>query len=194
MRAIRIASAALFVFLFAATPRAGEAGMPSMKGNAALNYFTDVQLVNQNGDTMRLYSDLIGGKIVIINSFFASCSGSCPVMAGSFAKIQQHLGDRIGKDVLLISISVDPTEDTPEKLKEYAKRMKAQKGWYFLTGKKANVDFALRKLGQYVEDKDSHLSVFIIGNERTGLWKKAFGLAKPDELIPIVDSVVNDKG
>ena len=77
--------------------------------------------------------------------------------------------------------------------KEYAKKLNARPGWYFLTGEKANVDFALRKLGQYVENKQDHTNIFIIGNERTGLWKKAFGLAKPDELIKVVDSVIDDQ-
>jgi protein SCO1/2 len=194
MRSLHIGSAALLVLLFTTASGVSQQSAPALNGNAARNYFTDVQLVNQDGDTMRLYSDLISGKVVIINSFFASCAGSCPLMAGNFARIQEHLGDRLGKDVCLISISVDPLVDTPAKLKEYAGRYHARHGWYFLTGKKANVDFALQKLGQFVEDKSDHLNVIIIGNERTGLWKKAFGLAKPDDLIPIVDSVLNDKG
>ena len=51
----------------------------------------------------------------------------------------------------------------------------------------------LKKLGQFVDDKQDHLNIFIIGNERTGLWKKAFGLAKSEELVKVVDSVINDK-
>ncbi|PYS41294.1 MAG: SCO family protein, partial [Acidobacteria bacterium] len=66
-------------------------------------------------------------------------------------------------------------------------------GWYFLTGEKQNVEFALTKLGQYVNDKNDHLNIFIIGNERTGLWKKAFGLARSDELVKVVESVLNDQ-
>jgi len=194
MRSTRVMTFALLLLLCTAVPRAAEQNMPAMHSDAAHNYFTDVQLVNQDGDTMRLYSDLISGKTVIINSFFTSCTGSCPVMASAFASIQEHLGDRLGKDVILISISVDPVVDTPQRLKEYAARFHARPGWYFLTGTKANVDFALRKLGQYVEDKNDHFNIFILGNQRTGLWKKAFGLAKPGDLIPIVDSVVNDKG
>jgi cytochrome oxidase Cu insertion factor (SCO1/SenC/PrrC family) len=160
----------------------------------AHKYFTDVTLVNQDGKQMRLYSDLIKGKIVVINAFFTSCQGSCPVMAATLAKIQDWLGDRLGKDVYLISVSVDPETDTPAKLKEYAERFKAKPGWYFLTGTKQNVNLALHKLGQYVENKEAHLNIMIVGNEPTGLWKKAFGLAKSEELIKVVDSALNDKG
>jgi protein SCO1/2 len=159
----------------------------------AQKYFTDVSLVNQDGEPMRLYSDLLRGKVVVIDFFFATCQGTCLPMSRNLQKVQDSLGERLGKDVFLVSISVDPAVDTPARLKEYAKKLNAKPGWYFLTGEKANVDFALRKLGQYVEDKQDHTNIFIIGNERTGLWKKAFGLAKPDDIIKVVDSVVNDQ-
>ena len=107
--------------------------------------------------------------------------------------MQLALGDRVGKDVHIISISVDPLVDTPANLKAYAKKLHARPGWYFLTGEKQNVDFALGKLGHLVSRKEEHLNIFIIGNERTGLWKKAFGLAQSDEIVKVVESVLNDK-
>jgi protein SCO1/2 len=115
-------------------------------------------------------------------------------MNRNLEKVQQALGDRVGKDVNIISISVDPTVDTSANLKAYAKGLNARPGWYFLTGDKANVDFALKKLGHFVDNKEDHLNIIIIGNDRTGLWKKAFALAKSDELIKVVESVVNDPG
>jgi protein SCO1/2 len=161
--------------------------------SAAQKYFTDVVLINQDGEKMRLYSDLLRDKVVIIDFFFATCQGSCLPLNRNLQKIQVALGDRVGKDVHLISVSVDPATDTPARLKEYAKKLEAKRGWYFLTGDKANVDFALHKLGGYVDDKQDHTNIFIIGNERTGLWKKAFGLARSDELIKVVESVLNDQ-
>ena len=162
--------------------------------SAAQKYFGDAKLVNQDGQEMRLYSDLLKDKTVVIDVMFTGCTGACPVMSSTFAKLQDHLGDRIGKDVYLLSISVDPVHDTPAKLKEFAGRFHAKPGWYFLTGTKENVETALRKLGQYVDDPAAHQTLFLIGNDRTGLWKKAFGLAKPEDLFPVVDSVVNDNG
>ena len=162
--------------------------------SSAQRYFTDTVLINQNGEKMRFYTDLLKGKIVIIDSFFATCQGSCLPMSRNLEKVQNALGDRLGKDVSIISISVDPTVDTPTSLKAYANKLNARPGWYFLTGDKANVDFVLKKLGQFVDDKQDHLNIFIIGNERTGLWKKAFGLAKSEDLIKVVDSVMNDQG
>jgi len=178
-----------FLFIFGAANAQAQEAQPS----AAEKYFTDTVLINQNGEKMRLYSDLLKGKTVIIDSFFATCQGSCLPMSRNLAKLQDALGDRLGKDAVIISISVDPTVDTPPALKAYAKKLNARPGWYFMTGDKQNVDFALKKLGQFVDDKQDHLNIFIIGNERTGLWKKAFGLAPPEELVKLVDSVLNDQ-
>jgi cytochrome oxidase Cu insertion factor (SCO1/SenC/PrrC family) len=191
-RAYGLAAPAKLVELIDRLAAPAAAAAPA--ANPAQSYFGEIPLVNQDGQTMRLYSDLLKDKVVVIDFMFTSCTGACPIMSTNFAKIQDWLGDRLGKDVHLISVSVDPVNDTPAKLKEYAARFKARPGWYFLTGSKENVDAALRKLGNYVETPEAHQNLFIIGNERSGLWKKAFGLAQPDALIPIVQSVVEDKG
>ena len=159
----------------------------------AEKYFSDVELINQDGQKMRFYSDVLKDKVVIINTFFTTCTGVCPPINRSLERVQEALGDRLGKDAFLISMSVDPETDTPSRLKEYSRRFHARPGWIFLTGKKENVDWALYKLGQYVETKDGHTNIIIIGNEPKGLWKKAFGLAKADELIKIVEDVINDR-
>ena len=176
----------LFCFLFFVAPVA-------LGQQAAAKYFSDVELINQDGQKLRFYSDVLKAKVVIVNAFFSTCTSVCPPMNRNLEKIQDALGDRLGKDVYLVSISVDPETDTPTRLKEYSRRFHARPGWLFLTGKKENVDWALYKLGQYVETKNDHSTVIIIGNEPKGLWKKAFGLAKSDELIRIVDDVINDR-
>jgi cytochrome oxidase Cu insertion factor (SCO1/SenC/PrrC family) len=161
--------------------------------SAAHKYFTDVELVNQDGERMRLYSDVLKDRVVVVNAFFATCQGNCLPMNRNLEKLQAAFKERMGKDLYIVSISVDPTVDTPQSLKEYAKKSAAVPGRLFLTGKKENVNWALYKLGQYVEQRDQHTTIFIIGNERTGLWKKAAGLAQVDELIKIVESVLDDK-
>jgi len=159
----------------------------------AEKYFSDVELVNQDGQKMRFYSDVLKNKVVIINTFYTTCNSVCPPLNRNFEKIQEALGDRLGKDAFLVSITVDPDTDTPPKLKEYSQRFHAKPGWIFLTGKKENVDWALYKLGQYVEAKDDHTTIVIVGNEPKGLWKKAFGLANPAELIQVVEDVIADR-
>ncbi len=171
---------------------AKEQVAPEVRGSE--KYFGDILLVDQHGEEQRLYTDLLKGKVVIINAMFTSCNGTCPVVTGRLVKVQRFLGARLGKDVHILSISVDPKNDTPEKLATFAESVRARPGWYFLTGEKANVELALRKLGQYVEDREAHLSVVIIGNEPTGLWKKAMGLAEAGEIVKIVESVLEDRG
>jgi protein SCO1/2 len=168
--------------------------MTSEASSPAAKYFTDVELVNQDGKKVHFYTDVLKGKTVVVNAFFTTCTSVCPPMNRNMEKIQEVLKDRVGKDVFFVSITVDPDVDTPARLKEYAKKFHAGPGWMFLTGKKENLDWALYKLGQFVENKDDHKTIFIIGNEPTGLWKKAFGMANVAELVQVVESVVNDKG
>jgi protein SCO1/2 len=164
------------------------------EASPAEKYFSDVELTNQDGKKVHFYSDVLKGKTVVVNAFFTTCTSVCPPINRNMEKIQDALGDRVGRDVFLVSLTVDPETDTPARLKEYSQKFHAGAGWTFLTGKKENLDWALYKLGQYVEKKDDHTTVLIIGNEPTGLWKKAFGMANVAELVAVVQSVVNDKG
>ncbi len=157
-------------------------------------YFGDVELLDQRGETLRLYSDLMDGKVVVINSFFTSCTGVCPIMAGNLVQVQKWLGDRLGKEVHLISMSLDPVNDTPERVHEYAERFGARPGWFFITGEEDQVRAAQAKLGQWVDEPEAHTSIMLIGNVETGLWKKVQGLSRPAEIIPVLQSVLDDQG
>ena len=161
---------------------------------ALQDYLTDVRLVDQYGESMRLYSDLVRGKTVVINSFFGSCKESCPIINHKMAQLQQALGDRIGREIHLLSITVDPEHDTPERMRSLSQGFAARPGWYFLTGSKENVNFALARLGYLVDAKENHKNVFTVGNERTGLWKKALGVGSIEALIEIVRGVADDPG
>ena len=157
------------------------------------NYFTNVKLTNQYGEEMRLYDDLMKDKVVVVTPFFLRCKASCPVMSAMMRDLQDYYGDKLGKEINLLSISVDPAYDTPERVSAYAENMGAKKGWYLLTGEKENVDKALLKLGNPVAQPDDHKNIIMIGNVPTRLWKKANGLASSKDIAKIVDSVLNDK-
>jgi protein SCO1/2 len=176
-----------------AARKTGDAPAATQAEAAAQKYFTDVVLIDQDGKPRRLYSDLLKGKTVVINAFFTTCTSVCPPMTRNLEKVQQALGERFGRDVFFLSFSVDPEVDTPARLKDYAQKFHAKPGWTFLTGKKENLDWALYKLGQYVEDKNDHTTGIIIGNEATGLWKKALGIAPSADLVKIVAGVADDK-
>jgi protein SCO1/2 len=154
----------------------------------------DVNLVDQNGRQVKLYRDLIKGKTVVIQAFFTTCKNSCPMLTRSFAALQDLIGDRLGRDVFLLSFTVDPETDTPEQLKAYAAKMKAKPGWLFLTGKKDNVDWALFKVGEYVEKKDDHLNLLMIGNEATGHWEKVMGMESAERIMQSVQRAMQSAG
>lgn len=159
----------------------------------AARYFPNHTLLTQNNQPVRFFDDLVKGKTVLINFMFATCTGVCSPMTANLAKVQAALGDRVGRDITMISITVDPLVDTPAALKQYADNFKVKPGWYFLTGKKENVDWVLSKLGGYVEDKNQHNSLLIIGNVETGEWVKVFAMSKPEEITKIALKVADGK-
>ena len=182
------------IFMSVLSVEAQRSTTGTMDPAEARAYFTDTLLVDQEGRQVRFYSDLLEGKVVVIDTIFTNCTGICPVLSGTFARLQDGLGDRMERDVRLISISVDPENDSPARLKEYAKKFQAGKGWHFLTGDRRNIDAVLRKLGQWVPDKEGHLGILLIGNVAKGLWKKTPGVSPPQEIIQIVESVIGDQG
>jgi protein SCO1/2 len=168
--------------------------LPAFAAGPAGQYFKDIVLTDQNGNRVRLYEDVIKDRTIVMNSFFASCKGACPIMTGTYTALQNRFADHLGKDLMFVSITVDPANDTPPKLAEYARKAKAKPGWLLLTGSKDDVTRALKKIGQYSETPEAHMNIMIVGNDKTGLWKKAFALAKVDEIAAIVTSVLNDRG
>ena len=170
-----------------------EAKAAKTAGDAAATYFPNTELLTQDNKPVHFFDDLLKGKVVMINFAFTTCAGVCSPMTANLAKVQEYLGDRVGRDINMITISVDPLIDTPEVLKKYAAGFKVKPGWYFLTGKKENVDQVLKKLGGYVAEKDKHSGVLIIGNVATGEWSKVFAMANPSEIANQVRKVADAK-
>jgi protein SCO1/2 len=154
------------------------------------NYFPNVPLVNQDGETVRFYDDLLKGKIVAVYLMYTTCKYSCPLETARLAQTQRLLGDRVGKDIFFISISIDPKHDTPEVLKSYAERYHAGPGWQFLTGKAEDIDLISKKLGLYSApdpaNTDGHIPVLMIGNVPTGQWMKNSALDNPRFLATMI--------
>jgi cytochrome oxidase Cu insertion factor (SCO1/SenC/PrrC family) len=166
----------------------------ALKTRGGRNYFTDTTLVDQNGHPFRFYSDLVKGKVVVINAFFTACKGSCPVMSNSLVKLQERVGDRLGKDINFLSLTVDPAGDNLEELARYAKRCGARPGWHFLTGTKEDLARVESKLGQYVENREAHASIMIVGNDASGVWMKQMDPADVDGLYRKLEEVMGSAG
>ncbi len=172
-------------------PRAESAGSSvAPKGisqsERLAHYFPNVPLLTQDNKPVRFYADMIRGKVVLISFMFTTCTTICPLTTAHLASVQEQLGDRLGRDVFILSISVDPTNDTPAALKRYAESYKARRGWYFLTGEKENIKIVRAKLGVYDEDKMQHTGMLIFGNEATGQWRKMPARLKPIDIANAV--------
>jgi protein SCO1 len=169
-----------------ATPASAEVKRPRTPADAAAAYFPNTVLLTQDNKPVHFFDDLLKGKVVVINFMFTTCTSICPPMTANLAKVQEYLGNRVGKDINMISISVDPAVDTPEALKKYAGNYKVKPGWYFLTGKQEDVNQVLRKVGGFVEDKNDHTTLLMVGNIETGQWMKVFAMAKPAEIADAI--------
>jgi protein SCO1 len=153
----------------------------------------DVAVLDQDGNKLHFYSDLIKGKTVAINFIFTNCTTICPPLAATFARLQKEMGDRVGKDVHLISISVDPVTDTPERLKAWGAKFKAGPGWTFVTGEKQEMDKLLNALGAAVSKREDHTPALIIGNDAKGVWTRTYGLAKISQIMGVLQNVIEGK-
>ncbi|EPX55360.1 Cytochrome oxidase biogenesis protein Sco1/SenC/PrrC, putative copper metallochaperone [Cystobacter fuscus DSM 2262] len=166
--------------------RAASAPPPELDP-ASARYFTNTELVDQHGKTHRFYEDLIRGRKVLINFAFTSCQGICSPMTRHLAEVQKKLGGRVGKDITMITLSVDPANDTPETLARFAKKFDVGPGWYFLTGAPENVSLVLKKLGGYTDEPGTHSSTLLIGDAATGMWVKAAAMSDVDHLVYTVE-------
>ncbi len=151
-----------------------------------------IKVYDQYGNLKNFYTDLVKGKRVVINFIFTTCTTICPPLTATFRRLQQNLAER-GLDVELISISVDPTTDTSERLQGFADKFKAGPGWTFVTGEKAEVDSLLQVLGVTVANKNDHTPMILIGNDVTGFWTRANGLSSPEALVKIITDAANRK-
>lgn len=149
----------------------------------------DIEVIDQNGGTHRLYSDLIKGNTVAIMFFYTSCKTSCPAMTGLFGAVQQKLQAGSHRPVSLLSISLDPVTDRPAQLKAVAQRFGAAPGWYFLTGTYPHVVRVLSALNAAGPQLSDHPSMILVGNDATGQWTRHYGLASVPMVMDLIDSV-----
>lgn len=153
----------------------------------------DVPVLDQDGRTLHFYTDLIKGKTVAINFIFTNCTTICPPLAATFARVQKELGDKVGKEVHFISISVDPLTDTPERLKAWGAKFKAGTGWTFVTGNKEDIDKLLAALGASVARREDHTPSVIVGNDSRSVWTRTYGLARPSLMVGLIENVLAGK-
>ncbi|MCZ4263034.1 MULTISPECIES: SCO family protein [Limimaricola] len=159
----------LFGAIALATTLAATSALP---GRWGLDYFPNTSLLDQEGQELRFVDDLLDGRIAVVNFFYLDCPDICGLATARMAKVYEWLGERVGEDIVIISISLTPERDTPEELAAYAEAFGAGEGWYFLTGEPEEVEELRYKLGERSTRLSDHRSDMLIGNVATGEWRR----------------------
>lgn len=168
---------------------AGSASDDGSRDRTQARYFPNVEMTTHEGKKVRFYDDLIKDKIVIINFMYAECKGICPGITANLLKVQKLLGNRIGRDIFMYSITLKPEEDSPQDLRHYAQMHKVKPGWLFLTGKPDEIDALRRKLGfsntnpKLDNDKTNHIGMIRYGNEPRQWWAMCPGQAHAQWIV-----------
>lgn len=149
----------------------------------------DVELRDQEGRKVHFYSDLIKNKVVVLSFFYTNCVYACTMQGRTFSKLQALLGERLGKSVFLISVTTDPVNDNPSKLKAWGKRYNVQSGWTLVTGEEVAMNKLLEPFTGTGAGGGMHLPVTFVANASTGRWTSAAGIFAPEDLLKAVEFV-----
>lgn len=173
-------------------PHAKHRAMMKQKSQAAESVDVDIRdrmLINQYGEDVKFATDVVGDNIIVMDFVYTTCTTICPVLSALFSQVQTKLGDSVGGEVRLVSVSVDPVRDTPQRLKAYSEKHRAGEGWFWITGPKPAVDDVLTGLGAYTTNFEDHPTMVLVGDGRTGEWKRLFGFPNPDRIVQIVSDL-----
>lgn len=179
-------SSATLVPVLAISGPAG-AGIANKKGPRA-SYFPNAVLDTHDGRKLRFYDDVVHGKVVVFNMMYSICTGICPGATANLLRVQETLGNRLGKDIFMYSMTLQPEFDTPRALQEYVKRYNIKPGWTFLTGQPEEMELIRRKLGFFNDDPRidadlaNHTGMVRIGNETLDRWFMMPALSSPKQL------------
>jgi protein SCO1 len=120
---------------------------------------------------------------------YTSCTTVCPVVSSIMAKVQQQLGARVGKEVQLVSISIDPQRDDPQRLADYARSFQKGPGWSWLTGSRPSVEATLKGLGSWSPDPGNHPPLILVGDGNSRQWTRYYGFTDPALLTHEVEKL-----
>jgi protein SCO1/2 len=142
----------------------------------------DLTMFDQNGDAVSVRELLSADRPTLVNFIFTTCTAICPVMSATFAQVQRQLGDDSGK-VRMVSVSIDPEQDTPEALAEYAARFEAGPQWIFLTGSLEDSIALQKAFDAYRGDKMNHAPLTLVRVGPDAQWVRYDGFASAADLV-----------
>ena len=162
------------------------------------DYFPDLVLRTQDDERVRLYTDLLAGKTVLVHFFYGDGrDGLCPAVTANLVQLQRLLGERCGRDVFMYSFTLAP--EAPARLRAYRASYPITAGWTFLTGSAADLALCRARFG--VADPDPaldreparHVNVVLLGNEPHERWLGLPALSSPGALLEQLDRVAGVK-
>ena len=148
----------------------------------------EVVLVNQHGVKVPLKQLLETDKLVVVEFIFVTCTTLSPLLSTGYANLQEQLGPR-SQNVQLVSITLDPENDTPKLLKDYLQHYRAKPGWDFLTGSREDIDQVLHSFSAYVPNKMFHYPLTLIRAPKDGKWTRIMGLMSSSEFVAECEKV-----
>ncbi len=168
---------------------AHRAAMQKVRYTASTEFYAvpDIELVDQTGATVDLQVLLETDQPVALNFIFTTCTTICPVMTATFAQMRRELG-AAGDELRLVSISIDPEYDRPDKLQAYAEQFRAGSGWEFLTGDSADIVQVLKSFDSYAGSKMNHQPVTLLKSPGSASWTRIDGLASGTDLAHEVEA------
>jgi len=154
----------------------------------------DVKVVDQTGRPLHFYRDLVANKVVVVAFFFTRCQDVCPTITYTLVHLQTALGDRLGRDVSLVSVSLDPRHDTPEALASWGKSHGVKPGWTLVTGSPAELNRLTRAFTGDNARTGLHSIIVYLGNDRTGEWVRDTGTAPTEHYVELLDRMSGARG
>ena len=136
------------------------------------NYFPNYTVYDQDGNSYKFYDDLVRGKIVVANFIYTTCTDICGLATARMAQVIEGLGDRMGEEIFVYSITLTPEIDTPETLKKFTTAFGEVDGWKFLTGDPEEMKELRWKLGERSRFLGEHRSDMVMGNDTDGYWRR----------------------
>jgi len=141
----------------------------------ARNYFTNLEVIDQDGRKLKFYDDVLKDKVVAINFIFTNCQGACPLMTRHLTLVRDLLGPDVGSEIHFVQ-----THDADQ---DY---------WRFVTGNPKNLEYIVKKLGQYNDDVEAHSTLLLAANVRTAHWTKIPPNVPPNGVVERLRMLVEE--
>ncbi len=159
----------------------------------ARNYFTNLELIGQDGQRLKFYDDVLKDNVVVISFIFTNCQSACPLITRNLTLIRDMLREDERDEIRFVSISLDPVRDTPAAMKAFARTHHADhEGWLFLTGHPDNVNAVTKRLGSYTDDLEAHTTTLLAANVRDSHWTKIPPNVPPQGVVERLRTLVEE--